>query len=299
MASTSSGRKVGILIGPGGIKGLKKLGFLLCAEQKGILERVNAYAAVSVGAFIALLLVAGYRVYDIITEATKSNLFEDISTIRLWEIQQGEGIFSQKKIEETLDRLIIAKYGFIPSMKELYNLTGIELYIVSTGHDGGETHPVYFSHKYEGDISCVKAALLSANIPAIFRKLYYKGKTYFDGALTDPYPIHLLDDGNRDVIGIHVSSGISEDDFASYLTRSYYSPIVRLRNLAIQGASSNCKHAILSHNTIDPIGIITTEETKIKMVTEGYEEGMKFFSTSRGSIMVSPHDISRIDESPI
>lgn len=287
----------GLLLGPGGIKGFIELGFLLYMEKKGLLDKCHAFVGVSIGAIIVLLLVSGYSIYEIINEASKTNLLEDISSIRLQDIQQNAGLISQQKIRESLENLIIAKFGKVLTMNELYQATGLELHMTSLELDPINPHPVHFSYMIDPDISCVEAALLSANIPIVFKRLYYKGKCFVDGALGDPYPIHLLDNGNRDVLGLYISASFDDHDgFLSYLRQIFYAGMVQLRNVSIRHASPRCRHIALTSDNIDPVGFTTSEESKINMVTQGYEIARKFFEHDQGNFLVSAVNIEKIEE---
>ena len=287
-----------LVLGPGGIKGFMQLGFLLYMEKHGLLDKVEAYAGISVGAIISLLLVAGYSVYEIINEASKTNVFADINSIRLQDIQQNAGLVSQQAIRETLERLVKAKFGKVLSMFELYRATGIVLHLTSCELDPVNPRPVYFSHLVEPNVSCVEAALLSANVPLIFRRLYYKGKCYIDGALGDPYPIHLLDDGERNVLGLYISAVFDDQEgLLSYLRQVFYAGMVQLRNTSIKHASNKCRHVGLSSDNIDPVGFSTNSEAKITMVTQGYEIGRCFFEEDGDSIVFEAANIEKIEDS--
>ena len=287
----------GLVLGPGGIKGFMHLGFLLYMEKHSLLDKIESFVGVSVGAIIALLIVSGYAVYEAINEASKMNLIDDLASLSFRDIKDGEGIISHRKVKEILTNLIVKKFGRVLTMGELYTMTGIELYIASTELDDTNPRPVYFSHKVEPNISCVEAAILSANIPIIFHRLYYKGKSFIDGAFTSPYPLHLVDTGERDVLGIYIEISFSNrDGFFTYLRQAFYSGMVQLRKEAVKNASNRCRHVKLVAGTVDPVGFTTSEEDKIKMVTEGYDIARKFFEGISESLLVAAESIEIIEE---
>lgn len=285
-----------ILIGPGGIKGFMELGFLLYMEEKSLLDKCTAFVGVSVGAIISLLIVAGYSIYEIIDQASKTNLLEDINSTSLFEIQRVSGLISQKKIKENLEELIVAKFGKVLSMGELYLATGIELYLTSLRLHPTNPQPVHFSYQVNPEISCVEAAILSANIPIIFHRLYYQRDSYIDGALGDPYPIHLLDNGNRNVLGLYIQATFDQQDgFLTYLRQIFYASMLQLRNIRIQQASLRCRHVSLESNNLDPVGFSTNANDKITMVKEGYEVARKFFEIDKDHLVVSAANIEKIE----
>jgi predicted acylesterase/phospholipase RssA len=291
-------KPTGLLLGPGGIKGFMELGFLLYMEKHGLLDRFDTFVGISVGAIISLLLVAGYSVYEIINEASRTNILGDVGLIHLSDIKENAGLLSHQKLREVLENLIVAKFGKVLSMKELYQATGIELHITSLKLDEYNPQPVHFSHLVESEISCVEAAILSANIPFIFKRLYYKGKCYVDGALGAPYPIHLIDNGQRDVLGLYVQSVFdNQDGILGYFRQVFYAGMVQLRNESIKHASSRCRHVALRSNNPDLVGFTTSSEAKINMITEGYEIARKFFEQDYSSLVVSASNIEKIEAS--
>src|SRR3972149_10640295 len=80
-----------IVIGPGGIKGLKILGFLSPIEDSGLLEYLDTYCGVSVGAVISLLIICGYQIREIVGEAAKLDLFKEIGAFNFKSIIENKG----------------------------------------------------------------------------------------------------------------------------------------------------------------------------------------------------------------
>lgn len=271
----------GLLLGPGGVKGFMELGFLLYMEKKGLLINFDSFSGVSIGSIIALLIVCGYSIVEIINEASKTDLLEDISQLKIIDIQENAGIISQNKIRETLERLVIAKFGKVLTLEELYNATGVDLHMTSLELDKISPKPLHFSRYTEPNASCVEATLLSANIPLIFRRLYYKGRCFVDGALGDPYPIHILDNGQRDVLGLYLAADYGkEDTLMSYIRQIFYVQMIQMRNKNIQQSSERCRHVPLYSTSMDPIGITMDQGNKLKMVTEGFEIAKRFFENN-------------------
>lgn len=279
-----------LLLGPGGVKGFMELGFLLYMEERNLLKPITSLSGVSVGAIISLLLTAGYNVYEIINESFKTNFFQDISSIHLQDIWKNVGVLSHEQIQTSLEKLIIAKFGKVLTMWELYQATGIELYITSLRLHPTNPQPVHFSHITEPNISCVEAVLLSLSIPGIFHRRLYKDHYYIDGALGDSYPIHLLDNG-QEVLGLYIAPVFKDyNSIISYIQQVFYAGLIQLRNIAIKHASSHCQHIALTSTNHDIVGIATGPETRMDMVSEGYDTAKKFFEDS--SLLVSPDEIN-------
>lgn len=271
-----------LVLGPGGIKGFLILGALLVFEKAGYLDRIHRFVGVSVGAVISLMLVAGYTVTEIIAEALDTNLFQDISCINLSEIKNNIGLISNANIKDRLITRMEDKFGFVPTLNQLYMATGKCLVSVAMNLDKGQ--PEYMSYETEPNISSVDAALLSMNIPLIFYKLKYKGCVYIDGAFGDPYPVKKYDDNKTDILGIYITDENPnhhvpvDSNPILYLYKILDCQMTRNRKISKMIASPRCKHLELFTSTIDTIGITVDIQGKTQMVLSGYTAAQKFLS---------------------
>src|SRR5579862_6074323 len=113
-----------IVIGPGGVKGLKVLGFLASLEDSGILEYVDTYCGVSIGAIICLLMIVGYKIREIIGIAVDIDVFKDIELFNFRGMIENRGLISSEPTRKRLTDLILKKLGVIPDLHNLYLMTG-------------------------------------------------------------------------------------------------------------------------------------------------------------------------------
>lgn len=259
-----------LIIGPGGYKGFIFLGALQGLIEREKLNKVKHVSGVSVGSLIALLYVIGYSVNEIIKDAFTIHLFEDISNIKFTDIKNHKGLLSPIKIKNLLIDRVIGKYKFIPTMKQLYELTNIDLVIVS--HNLSKGHPVYFRHfGNDSDISCVDAVMYSINIPFVFQEILYKGDIMVDGALGDPDPIELFDDGTNNILSLYIKTMDNTESVLKRLTMTLNAPIDEIRKLKIKHCTDKCKHIDLNCDIFtDIIGIISDEDTPNKLIKSGY-----------------------------
>ena len=271
-----------LVLGSGGGKGYLQLGALLNLETNNIIDNVIAYVGCSVGAVIGLLLVAGYDVQEIIEEVTAIELFLDIYHVSLKDSRLNEGLISNQSIHDLLCRMLREKFGFVPTLHQLYQATGKVFTTVTVNI----THPrvEYMSHETEPGISSVEAVMLSMNIPFLFYRLRYKSCTYIDGAYGDPYPINIYDDGNYNILGISTPSvldvGLPNNSTSlQYALQVLNWPINQLRRMNIRTASNHCKHLELYSDIEDAIGITFTDDQKAKMMLEGYDKSVEFINS--------------------
>lgn len=273
-----------LLLGPGGIKGLLEVSAIMAIEdlQPSWMENLNVIGGVSVGAYIALELCAGYTSKDILLDGLLVNLFRDICNLSLKDVIQNQGILSNQPIRERLSTRLSDRFGFVPTMHQLYMITGIEFMAVTVGHKTGVR---YLNYQTEPNLSVVDAVMRSINIPFLFEKLSVDD-IYIDGAFGNPYPVDQYDNGINNILGIIIESIPSEEEgvgdiqpIFKYLFESLNSSIRALRTNLIAKASNRCRHLILRWAaTYDPLGMRIDEVTKAQMIVHGYSEARKFIS---------------------
>ncbi len=262
-----------VVIGPGGIKGLMILGFLSPIEDSGLLNRVDTYCGVSIGAIISLLIIVGYKIREIVGIASKIDIFKDISLLDVKNIIQHKGLISNEPIRQKLIELILNKLGNIPTLYELYMQTGKAL--ITTTLNATDELTEYMGPFTHGKISCIDAVMYSMNIPFIYYQLIDgRGKTYVDGILANPYPIDYFDDKNTNILGIYTKTIYNDD--SSYVYKLLESTINQRRASIINKSSSCCKHAVLETLYKDVMGVTMSIKDKADMLTYGYNIGKLF-----------------------
>ena len=283
-----------LVIGPGGIKGLKTLGFLSPLEDAGVLDSIDTFCGVSVGAIISLLIVAGYQIREIVGEATCLDIFSEMDGFNLKRVLDNNGLLSNEPIRKKLTGLIINKFGIVPTLHGLYMQTGKALITVSLNATDDEcTYMTPFSHP---TMSCVDAVMFSMNVPFVFYQIIHRGKTFVDGALANPYPVDFFDDGNTNILGIymksvdgrekitHYNSLISQIErpndknltFATYAYKVIHALMEHRRIDILARSSDRCRHVCLQTKVFDILGYSVTLEEKATMLVEGFNEGVEF-----------------------
>jgi len=269
-----------LVLGPGGIKGFFELGALCYLEERGYLSDVNIFMGVSVGAIISLMMVCGYKIIEIIAESADANIFDDLSSVSLKDTQRKLGLISNAPIKRKLVNMVSKKFGYIPTLKQLYDTTGLELYCV-TGNLDKETAE-YMSYRTEPHLPVIDAVMYSMNIPIVFYKLKYKGCVYVDGALANPYPVDILDDGSKRILGLYIESTSKTDSepqdstTTMYIHKLIHFTMNQLRNRIIDSCSENCKHIRLPTDIIDTTGLTVDADVKADMIIKGYKIAQEF-----------------------
>lgn len=269
-----------LLLGPGGAKGFLELGLLLSFEEEKYYEETSIWQGCSIGSAIALLVVCGYSITEIINDCLSVNIINDITDINLDHITEKPGLLNIKSVENLMKQRVQQKFGMIPTLKQLYMVTGILLEMATFNVDKERSE--YLSKDTEPNLSCVEAAIMSMAIPGLICPRIYKGYAYVDGAVGDPYPILEYDDGTKRVLGVYIdseqSSHSSDKNPIRFLYRCAQGSMKRLRDRSIKSASNMCKHIPLRTPITDTTGLSFDNNTKISMIEQGYKSGKIFMN---------------------
>jgi predicted acylesterase/phospholipase RssA len=279
-----------LVIGPGGVKGLMILGFLSYIEDLKILDQVDTYCGVSIGAVISLLIIAGYKIREIVGVASKIDIFKDITNVNnIKKIIKHKGLLSNEPVRQTLTNLMLNKMGCVPTLYDLYMKTGKAL--ITTTLNITDEITEYIGPFTHGQVSCVDAVMYSMNVPFLYYQLIDKaGKNYVDGILASPYPVDHFDNNTTPILGIYIKTIYGTNnanlDFSSYMHK-IYETAMNQRVINIVNKSSNfCKHVSLSTKQIDSIGINISIEDRAQMLVDGYNEGKQFINNLNNPTIV-------------
>jgi len=266
-----------IILGPGGMKGIMELGALQKLHEKGYLNNIERFVGCSIGSIISLLYICGYLPYELLLKTKEHyNLLQFLPEhMTIKEYLNTGGIIQTEKIKETLNILVLNKLGSIPTLSQLKVMRNISLTVVYSnietckyGYISDETHP---------DMLCTDAAIIGINIPGLISSGYFNGIDYTDGALTNPYPINIYDDGKTNILGIFIQQTYDVNNFFERSMFIYVNmTIASLRNFIIQHASNKCKHLEIKTNIQDPTGIFICHDERENMYSSGYEVCDKF-----------------------
>lgn len=263
-----------MVIGSGSVKGLIFLGSLKrLFEEESFMDNVRHWVGISVGAAISLLVVVGYNIEEIIQLCIDLNLLEDILHINLDEAREKMGLIKNKTVEEKLKQAINFKFGYIPNLQQLHDLTNIELTLVTFNLD--KMRVEYLDRHTEGELSCVDAVMMSMAVPILMQPRKYKGNIYVDGAIGNPYPLSIVDKNNNKVLGIYITSEedlyCTEKKVSNFVYRLIQASMKIIRDNEIQHCSKNVKHIGLRTNIKDTTGILVDQHTRQIMINQGYQ----------------------------
>ena len=236
-----------IVIGPAGAKAFLNLGALQpLFNEPDFFSNIKKWIGVSAGAAICLLIACGYMMEEIINICLDVNLTEDFNNINISEVKNKLGLIKNKTVENKLNTAVIDKFTFIPTLKQLYCLTGFDIALVSYNID--KLRSEHLNKDNNPDLSCVEACLASLSIPILMQPRKINDCIYVDGALGDPYPINDYDINGNKILGIYV---VSEEDYftteghpMNFLYKLVHVSMKRIRELEIKFCSKNVRQSV-------------------------------------------------------
>ena len=267
------------VLGPGGAKGYLELGLLLKLEEEQHLSDVTEWTGCSIGAAIALICVAGYSAMEMIQDSFNLNIVNNLSDINtLDKLTESPGLLTINTTETFLKNKLIDKFGYVPTLKQLYLATGILFNSVVYNLD--KERPEYLNKDTEPDLCCVKAVIMSMSIPGIVIPRVHKGNVYVDGAIGDPYPVLYHDDGHKKILGVYIENTpdnkTSESNPLLYLYRCAQASMKVIRQKSVKYSSENCKHICLRSPYMDATRLSLNYSDKQAMINHGYKTAAIF-----------------------
>ena len=279
-----------LVISGGGQTGLAFYGILRESEQRGFwsASNIKSIYATSVGSFLAVLIALKYD-WPTADNYIINRPWHTIFKVDIYSVVQAfgrRGILGVDIMEQMLGPLFAGKD--IPlgiTLGEFYELTGIELYFMTTELNAFEL--VKVSHLTHSDWRVVDAVYASCTLPILFAPLIRDGKCYIDGGTLCSYPVQAcLDDGREPdtIFGLKKMFATKEtvDDKSSlfdYLM-VVFKNIMVLLNGSVVGTIPNEISFVGDHITID--GILAMASSK-EQREQNIQMGVDAFAEQEGT----------------
>lgn len=204
------GKKIGLALGGGSVRGLAHIGILKVFETERI--PISCIAGTSIGALIGACYASGLNAQRI-EEIALTTRLKDLVDFT----EPKTGFIKGRKIEKYIRKLIKNK-----SFSELE----IPLRIIATDLIKGEK--VIFK---KGDVA--KAVRASISLPGVFSSVKIGKKELIDGGMVDPIPVDAVKKMGADIIiAVDLSMNLSEtsvstkkedsSDFINFIKEEFY-----------------------------------------------------------------------------
>jgi len=173
---------LGIVFSGGGARTLAHVGLIKALEEENV--KVTHVSGASAGAIVAALYAAGHGAEKILEFFKKTVLFKlslhMVSQSGFLSTDEYSGIFKQYFIQND------------------FNALEKKLYVAATDILNARSRIFY-----QGNL--IKALLASTAYPMIFRPVEIEGKLYFDGGITNDFPVEPIGWQCDKVIGSYVT----------------------------------------------------------------------------------------------
>ena len=194
------------------------------------------------------------------------------------------GILNKETIDESFRPLFNAKdISMDVTMKELYEITGIELHMYGTEID--DFQMVDFSYRTHPDWKVLDVVYISSCLPILFSPHKINNKTYCDGGFFSNYPLYYCCknvDNPDEIMGIRGKFKENDEEAEVSLFDYILSLMLKMKDtLSASEEKINIKNELAIENGIVSIYDIylatSTMEERIQLIQKGVDAAMERF----------------------
>jgi predicted patatin/cPLA2 family phospholipase len=175
-----------IVISSAGPNGFIQLGMLAQLMETFTIDTIQSIRGTSAGSMLAVLLCLKVPIEEVVDYFIKRPLHKwfkmDVSLF-----MKTNGVVSAEFIDLLAPLFHIQDIPLTITMKQLFDLSSIELHIYTTSVTNVET--VDLHHSTFPDLPVMKAIAMSCAIPLLFPPVEHEGDYYIDGGLLMHCPI--------------------------------------------------------------------------------------------------------------
>lgn len=177
-----------IVFSGGASKGLAYIGVLKYFEEHpDLIKDVEEYIGCSVGAFSAMLMIAGYKSDTLMNIFNNYNL-ESLKNLKVSNFFTDYGMDNGDKLQAFIKVFLKNKFGNDNiTLQELYNITKKKLITVVTNVNTKKTE--YISKDTHAELPVYLAVQMSMGIPLLYKPIELNDSLYVDGGLTCNFPV--------------------------------------------------------------------------------------------------------------
>lgn len=194
------------------------------------------------------------------------------------------GILNKETIDESFRPLFKAKdISMDVTMKEMYDITGIELHMFGTEIDDFQL--VDFSYKTHPDWKILDVVYISSCLPILFSPYKINNKMYCDGGFFSNYPLYHCYknvENPDEIMGIRVKIKENNEDTEVSLFEYILSLMIKMKNtLTSSEEKISIKNELAIENGIVSIYDIylaaSTMEERIHLIQKGADAAIHRF----------------------
>jgi len=278
-----------LILKGGGVKGLAFAGALQVLEEY---FSFNTFAGTSAGAIASVLLGAGFKPSELLSELYNKNFndFKDASFLEsIINLLVRKGFYPGNSIEKWITTLLKSKFDEQLSEVKLSDLPNHTIVYASRIKDG----TLVFNSKGERRESHASfAARCSMSIPYIFTPKMVDGVRVYDGGLRNNFPLRkfIEDNSKNPFIGLYLKSSTEKSGWIS----------CELLAIAIDGEEIEIvdanidKIVIIDTHPIATIDFNLNEDKKNFLVLAGKVGALDFISKYHADILIDRDEFDKL-----
>lgn len=264
----------GICLGISGIKGLIQIGAINELWMRQQLTNLKYFSGVSAGSILCFMLIIGYSPMDILAGICSPNFTEQFNSVNFMNIKTLSGLYPNSIIRKKIEEMTMLKIGFLPTFKELYNLTGKFLTVAQfcLSERDRTKRKIFHNHITTPNIKVTDSVILSSTIPIVFQKAIFQDKIYIDGGYNTKFPLTELQTfvpKDEYIIGIMLGyhKEMNPDSLFDYIHELMYIPIYDESNYGELNQNTDIVDIIDS--SVSSTDFNQTIKSKIEMFSRG------------------------------
>jgi predicted acylesterase/phospholipase RssA len=287
-----------LILSGGGVSGVASLGSIheLIRLQYININEIKTIHATSVGCIISLLLC--FHKLNIDNESIKDYFIQrpfhelyKINIEKIINLYHSKGLFDEKSCKDLLKPFFNTIYLDLNiTMKQLYELTSLELFFYSVGINNFEVREL--SHHTTPDLTIINAIYMSSTIPIILKPLYYENEYFIDGGFLCNYPIKQCIDMNYkkdEIFGIYFSYESKDNltinentNLINILLIIFRSLIILLNNILNNHNNkekiNELEIGLKDWSLTDMKGLFCCEKSRKELYDYGVEKGTQYYN---------------------
>jgi predicted acylesterase/phospholipase RssA len=275
-----------LMISGGGFNGFQFFGTIKYLDENNILDNISTYIGISVGSFINLLLIIGYKIDDVEVFLTKFD-FSKIFDLKFEKILLEEnikGLTSGENFNKLIKKFLTNKdLNENVTLKELYEKTKKNFIVIVTNITTDKIE--YVNYENYPELPVYLALRMTSCIPFFFEPIKYKDNYYIDGVIKDNFPIQLIkEDEISQTIAIVLQTHKEKYDIDTMTTMNYMIHLYKVlanepMKEKIKKYKNLCKIFIIEPK-INSFNYKLEESYRCELIIDGYNYCKSVFTNS-------------------
>lgn len=181
------------------------LGALQRLYDLNLMNDVKNFVGTSSGSITGLLLAVGYKPIELLCHLCVEKPYNTISCFNIGNLLlMGKSLMKFDPILESVESLVVRKFGKIPTIKDLYETTGNKFVCVTYNLTLDKRE--YVSLDTHPNLAVTFAIRMSCTFPFIFDPFDYDGNLYLDGGIVDNFAIEYGEKVGLKCIGVYTKN---------------------------------------------------------------------------------------------